>query len=45
LASSATCENEIMMHQTKSMLGVQFHPEVSEENGKILFENFFNNFF
>ena len=38
-------ENEIMIHQTKSMLGVQFHPEVSESNGKILFENFFNNFF
>lgn len=45
LASSDTCENEIMIHQSKPMLGVQFHPEVSEENGKILFENFFNNFF
>lgn len=34
--------NEAMMHQTKQLFGVQFHPEVSGNMGALLFENFVN---
>lgn len=40
LASSDSYIIETMRHPTKSVWGVQFHPEVSEENGKILLGNF-----
>ena len=40
LAKSKTCDNEVMKHKTKSIYGTQFHPEVSDNNGKILFRNF-----
>lgn len=42
LAKSATCDNESMKHKNKKLYGVQFHPEVSGNNGKILFKNFLN---
>lgn len=45
IASSKTCENEMMMHMRKPFIGVQFHPEVSGDNGKVFFENFFENLF
>ena len=44
LASSTICQNEVMIHQSKPYVGVQFHPEVSEDNGVQFFDNFFNNF-
>lgn len=34
--------NEAMMHKTKLLYGVQFHPEVSGNVGALLFENFVN---
>jgi GMP synthase (glutamine-hydrolysing) len=34
--------NEAMMHESKPLYGVQFHPEVSGNNGAVLFENFVN---
>lgn len=40
LAISTSCLNEAMRHKTKLLLGVQFHPEVSGDNGVILFKNF-----
>lgn len=40
MGSSVICENEAMQHNTKKLFGVQFHPEVSGENGKKLFSNF-----
>ncbi|MFI5203933.1 MAG: hypothetical protein ACHQF2_05500 [Flavobacteriales bacterium] len=40
LGSSLVCENEAMRHISKPLFGVQFHPEVSGENGKKLFSNF-----
>lgn len=32
--------NEAMMHQTKPLYGVQFHPEVSGNHGVVILENF-----
>lgn len=40
IASSVTCEVEMMKHKTKNIFGVQFHPEVSEENGNNLIRQF-----
>ncbi len=42
LASSNICDVEAMKHQEKPLFGVQFHPEVSDENGSRVFKNFFN---
>lgn len=40
LASSDSCVNEAMEHQTMPLFGVQFHPEVSGNLGKVIFDNF-----
>ena len=40
LATSSLYPNEGMKHESKTIYGVQFHPEVSGENGKILIGNF-----
>lgn len=40
LATSATYSIEAMRHPMLPLYGVQFHPEVSGDNGKILFRNF-----
>lgn len=42
IAVSDACINEAMMHESKPLYGVQFHPEVSGNNGSILLENFVN---
>jgi len=42
LASSATYQVQGIKHSSKKMYGVQFHPEVSGENGKVLLNNFCN---
>ena len=39
---SDACINEAMMHESKPLYGVQFHPEVSGNNGLVLIENFVN---
>ena len=40
LAKSKSCNNEAMRHKHKELYGTQFHPEVSNNNGKKLFRNF-----
>ena len=40
LARSASCENEAMKHPSKNIFGTQFHPEISGENGAMIFRNF-----
>lgn len=40
VASSDACVNEAMQHKTLPIYGVQFHPEVSGNHGRVLFENF-----
>ena len=40
IASSDVCVNEAMQHHSELIFGVQFHPEVSGNHGRILFENF-----
>lgn len=42
IASSDACVNEVMQHKEKPLFGVQFHPEVSGNHGRILIENFVN---
>ena len=40
LATSDTCVNEAMMHETLPYYGIQFHPEVSGNQGATILENF-----
>ncbi|MCI4340695.1 MAG: GMP synthase subunit A [Thermoplasmata archaeon] len=41
LAHSATCRVQAMVHPTKAIVGVQFHPEVEHtEGGRAIFERF-----
>ena len=40
LASSDTCANEAMKHKEKSIYGLQFHPEISGDAGKLVLKNF-----
>jgi len=40
IATSEFCKVEAIKHKEKPLYGVQFHPEVSGENGKILLKNF-----
>lgn len=40
IASSDVCVNEAMQHATLPLFGVQFHPEVSGNLGRVLFDNF-----
>lgn len=40
MASSDACVNEAMKHKDKNLYGVQFHPEVSGNMGRVLIENF-----
>jgi GMP synthase (glutamine-hydrolysing) len=42
VAVSDACVNEAMMHESKPLYGVQFHPEVSGNHGAIVIENFVN---
>ena len=42
LAKSRNYEVEAMKHRSKDVYGVQFHPEVSGETGKRIFNNFLN---
>ncbi len=40
VAVSDVCVNEAMMHRSKPIYGVQFHPEVSGNQGALLIGNF-----
>ncbi len=40
LASSETCHNETMKHKSRPLYGIQFHPEISGDAGKVLLKNF-----
>lgn len=40
VASSDGCVNEVMQNKEQTLFGVQFHPEVSGNFGRILLENF-----
>lgn len=40
LGVSDACVNEAMYHKEKPLFGVQFHPEVSGNQGTLLIENF-----
>lgn len=42
LAVSDACVNEAMYHREKPFFGVQFHPEVSGNQGTLIIENFVN---
>lgn len=42
LGVSDACVNEAMYHKEKPLFGVQFHPEVSGNQGTLLIENFVN---
>jgi GMP synthase (glutamine-hydrolysing) len=41
IASSDTCKNEIVVHNSKKMFGVQFHPEVSGVHGYDIIKRFY----
>jgi GMP synthase (glutamine-hydrolysing) len=40
IAASDVCVNEAMQHSTLPIFGVQFHPEVSGNFGRVIFDNF-----
>jgi len=40
VGSSDVCVNEAMQHATLPIYGVQFHPEISGNLGRVIFENF-----
>jgi GMP synthase (glutamine-hydrolysing) len=40
IASSKFCKHEIFIHQKKRLIGVQFHPEKSNNDGLVLLSNF-----
>lgn len=40
LASSDSCVNEAMEHKSLPIYGIQFHPEVSGNLGRVIFDNF-----
>lgn len=41
IASSDACINEAMQHSSLPLFGVQFHPEVSGNLGRVIFDNFY----
>lgn len=41
IASSDACVNEAMQHTSLPLFGVQFHPEVSGNLGRVILENFY----
>jgi GMP synthase (glutamine-hydrolysing) len=40
IAESKHCQNEIIVNLKRKMIGVQFHPEKSREDGLVLFSGF-----
>ena len=40
VAASDACVNEAMQHKEKPIFGLQFHPEISGNYGRIIFDNF-----